>query len=220
MKLIFILIFFLSFLSFINSLYIYFDSKERKCLSIYVGYNSTLNIVYYVSGQEEEQNIASIEDEKGNILTKTYNKKNSKFSYKTKNGDYLNFCFENLASTKVTLSFEFDFGILDFEVISIRTIENFVKVVDNLEKKLKQLQFNIRNSAVRKRAHFKVANDIRKKINLYALVKICFLIIFSVFQLMMITSIFKNVKVVSQININSERKPLKSGNKKETPDFL
>ena len=105
-------------------------------------------------------------------------------------------------------------------MISIHTIENFVTVVDNLEKKLKKLQFNIRNSAVRKKAHFTIANDIRRKINIYAIVKIGFLILFSIFQLMMITSIFNNVKVVKQININSEKRPLKSVNKLETPDFL
>ena len=217
---IFIFSLFLSFISYTNSLYIYINPKEKKCLTEYISLNSSFDILYYVSGQEEEQNIATIEDEKGSLLSKVYNKKNHKFSYKPRNNGYLNFCFENLASTKITLTFELDYGVLESEVISIRTIENFVKVVDNLEKKLKKLQFNIRNSAVRKRAHFKIANDIRKKINLYALVKIGFLIIFSVFQLMMITSIFTNVKVVSQININSERKPLKSGNKPETPDFL
>ena len=105
-------------------------------------------------------------------------------------------------------------------MISIHTIENFVHVVDNLEKKLKKLQFNIRNSAVRKKAHFNIANNIRKKINIYAFVKIGFLILFSIFQLMMITSIFNNVKVVKQININSEKRPLKSGQKPETTDFL
>jgi hypothetical protein len=73
---------------------------------------------------------------------------------------------------------------------------------------------------VRKKAHFNIAESIRKKINLYAFIKIGFLILFSIFQLMMITSIFNNVKVVKQININSETKPLKSGKMNNNPDFL
>lgn len=210
----------LSFVSFIESLYIYIEPKERRCLTDYRITNTSFDIVYYVSGQEEETNIATIEDDKGNIHSKIMNRKNHKFSYVSKKDGDLRFCFENLASTKVTLSFEFDYGTNDYSMISIKTIENFVHVVDNLEKKLKKLQFNIRNSAVRKKAHFNIANSIRKKINIYALIKIGFLILFSIFQLMMITSIFNNVKVVKQINVNSERKPLKSGNNPETPEFL
>ena len=210
----------LSLLNIIQSLYIYIDPKEKKCLTDYRIANTSFDIVYYVSGQEEERNIATIEDNKGTIITKIMNRKNHKFSHQTKIDGELRFCFENLAQSKITLSFEFDYGTNDYSMISIRTIENFVHVVDNLEKKLKKLQFNIRNSAVRKRAHFSIANNIRKKINIYAFVKIGFLILFSIFQLMMITSIFKNVKVVKQININSERKPLKSGNNQETTDFL
>ena len=210
----------LSSLTFINSLYIYIDSKERKCLTDYRLANSSFDVVYYASGQEEENNIATIEDLKGNILSKVMNRKDHKFSYVPKTDGDLNFCFENLASSKITLNFEFDYGTNDYSMISIKTIENFVHVVDNLEKKLKKLQFNIRNSAVRKIAHFNIANSIRKKINIYAFIKIGFLILFSIFQLMMITSIFNNVKVVKKININSEKRPLKSGNNPETPDFL
>lgn len=210
----------LCLLTFIESLYIYIDPREKKCLTDFRIANSSFDVVYYVSGQEEEKNTASIEDEKGNIITKIMNRKNHKFSYLPKTDGEYKFCFENLAQTKVTLSFEFDYGTNDYSMISIHTIENFVHVVDNLEKKLKKLQFNIRNSAVRKKAHFNIANSIRKKINIYAFVKIGFLILFSIFQLMMITSIFNNVKVVKQININSEKRPLKSGNKPETTDFL
>jgi hypothetical protein len=220
MKMYFSFLLLLSSLCIINSLYIYIEPREKKCLSDYRLANTSFDIVYYVSGQEEEKNSATIEDSKGNVLSKITNKKNYKFSQGTKIDQELKFCFENLASSKITLSFEFDYGTNDYSIISIRTIENFVHVVDNLEKKLKKLQFNIRNSAVRKRAHFTIAENIRKKINIYAFIKIGFLILFSIFQLMMITSIFKNVKVVKQININSERKPLKAGNKQEISDFL
>ena len=213
------LIFILSF-SLIKCLYIYIEGNEKKCLSDYRYSNTSFDIIYYVSGQEEERNIATLEDNNGNILSKIMNRKNHKFSHKVKQEGEFKFCFENLAPTKVTLSFEFDYGTTDFGMISIKTIENFVHVVDSLEKKLKKLQFNIRNSAVRKKAHFNIAESIRKKINIYAFAKIGFLILFSIFQLMMITSIFTNVKVVKQININSETKPLKHGQSPQPTDFL
>ena len=214
------LILLLSFTT-IKGLYIYIEPNEKKCLTDFRYKNTSFDIIYYVSGQEEERNIATLEDRNGNIISKIMNQKNHKFSHKVKEDGEYRFCFENLAPTKITLSFEFDYGTNDYGMISIKTIENFVHVVDNLEKKLKKLQFNIRNSAVRKKAHFNIANSIRKKINIYAFAKIGFLILFSIFQLMMITSIFNNVKVVKQININQETKPLKYGkNNPETTDFL
>ena len=213
------LIFLLSF-SLINGLYIYVEPKEKRCLNDFRNTNSSFDVIYFVSGQEEERNIATLEDPQGNLISKMMNQKNHKFSHTVKQEGEYKFCFENLAQTKVTLSFEFDYGTTDFGMISIRTIENFVHVVDSLEKKLKKLQFNIRNSAVRKKAHFNIAESIRKKINLYAFAKIGFLILFSVFQIMMITSIFTNVKVVKQININSETKPLKHGQTQQPTDFL
>ena len=213
------LIFLLSF-SLINGLYIYVEPREKKCLNDFRYKNSSFDIIYFVSGQEEERNIATLEDPNGNLISKMMNQKNHKFSHAVRQKGEYKFCFENLAPTKVTLSFEFDYGTTDFGMISIKTIENFVHVVDSLEKKLKKLQFNIRNSAVRKKAHFNIAESIRKKINIYAFAKIGFLILFSIFQLMMITSIFTNVKVVKQININSETKPLKHGQSPQPTDFL
>ena len=222
MKSYFTLLVFLLLFNIIDSLYIYIDPREKKCLTEYRLANSSYDLIYYVSGQEEENNIATIEDNNGNIISKVMNKKNNRLSHRVQQDGELKFCFENLASSKVTLSFVFDYGTNEYSAISIKTIENFVTVVDNLEKKLKQLQFNIRNSAVRKKAHFNIADSIRKKINIYAIAKIGFLILFSIFQLMMITSIFNNVKVVKQINVNanSENRPLKAKNINDTPDFL
>ena len=131
-------ILFLSFLTLINTLYIYVDPREKKCLTKYISYNASFDVVYYVSGQQEEQNMVTIEDEKGNIFDKVYNKKYHKFSYNPKKDGELSFCFGNLASTQVTLNLEFDFGTNDYSMISIRTIENFVSAVD-IRKKIKKI---------------------------------------------------------------------------------
>ena len=156
MKSYFTLLVFLLLFNIIDILYIYIDPREKKCLTEYRLANSSYDLIYYVSGQEEENNIATIEDNNGNIISKVMNKKNNRLSHRVQQDGELKFCFENLASSKVTLSFVFDYGTNEYSAISIKTIENFVTVVDNLEKKLKQLQFNIRNSAVRKKAHFNI----------------------------------------------------------------
>ena len=215
MKIYLFILFLFTSLSLVESIYIYIEPKEKKCITDYRLANFSVDIIYYVSGREEENNIATIEDKNGNIVSSVKNKKNHKFTYLPKTNGNFKFCLENLSNSIIILTFEFDYGTND-SIISIHTIENFVQSIDNLEKKLKKLQFNIRNSAVRKRTHFNIANSIRKKINIYAFLKIGFLIIFSIFQLMMITSIFSNVKILKQINVNSEKRPLKSG----TSEFL
>ena len=214
------LLFFLSLLYYSNSLYIYLDSNEKKCLNTTREKDTAFDVIYYVSGQDEEKNVATIENKFGKKLVTIRDKKNDRLHYYiTEQGEY-KFCIQNLASTKNTVTFEFELGVNQYSAVSIHTIENFVHGVNNLENRIKRLQFNIRNSAVRKKAHFNIAESIRKKINIYAVVKIGFLILFSVFQLMMITSIFNNVKVVKQININSENKPLKKTNANDNEDFL
>ncbi len=46
-----------------------------------------------------------------------------------------------------------------------------------------------------------VSTSITSKITFYTGVKIIFLVVFSLFQIMMLTSIFGNVKVVSKISV-------------------
>ena len=105
MKVCFLFLLLLSSICIINSLYIYIEPREKKCLADFRMANTSFDIVYYVSGQEEEKNIATIEDNRGNVLTKTTNRKNFKFSQFTKEDAELIFCFENLAPSKITLSF-------------------------------------------------------------------------------------------------------------------
>ena len=78
------LLFLLSF-SLIKSLYIYIEGNEKKCLSDYRYTNTSFDIIYYVSGQEEERNIATLEDKNGNILSKIMNRKKQIILQKNKN---------------------------------------------------------------------------------------------------------------------------------------
>lgn len=48
-----------------------------------------------------------------------------------------------------------------------------------------------------------VSENINNKITFYTFVKILFLVAFSVFQILMLTSIFSNVKVLNKIEINN-----------------
>ena len=68
------------------------------------------------------------------------------------------------------------------------------------------MQFGIRSGAVRREKHSTITQSIQSKITWYTWVKVIFLILFSFFQIVMITSIFKNVKVVSKIEMGHSNK--------------
>jgi hypothetical protein len=68
---------------------------------------------------------------------------------------------------------------------------------------------NVRNSSIRRQAHLEgnlllylVSNNLNSKITFYTVIKILFLIAFSIFQILMLTSIFGKVKVTSKIVVS------------------
>ena len=77
------------------------------------------------------------------------------------------------------------------------------------------MQYSIRNGAVRREKHSEISNAIKNKITWYTSLKVLFLVMFSVFQIMMVTSIFNKVKIVNKISMNSSK-----GKDKETSEFL
>lgn len=220
--------FFIFFLLLINnfqkikSVYIYIDPSEKKCLGEKKIANTTFNIIYSISGKEESQNIITVEDPSHITVKKYTNMKSHTISINTeKNGEYF-FCVQNTSPDIITLNFNFETEQREGEMVSIQSVENFVSGVHHIEKKLDRLKFNVRNSAVRKKTHFGVSDKIRNKVNIYALIKIAFLVLFAVFQIYMITSIFGGLKDNKKIlGVNPERKPLnKRKRRRSSGDFL
>ena len=149
-----------------------------------------------------------------NMLRELDSVDNKVYLFCEKDG-YHKFCVENLASHQVTLSFYFGDENKN-EKLSIKNVEDFVASVSKLTHKVDMLKFNIGNTAIRKKTHFKVAEEIRNKINLYTIIKIVFLLFFAVLQIILITSIFNKVKIVKKLEINNEEKnPLKNKTKDE-----
>ena len=195
----------------------YIDSQEKVCVKKYKKANEILNIIYSISGQEEEKNIITVDDPDNNNMFKELDTNSNKIYLFAQIDGYYKFCVENLAAHQVTLSFFFGDENSN-EKLSIKNVENFVESVSKLSKKIDRLKFNIGNSAIRKKTHFNIADNIRNKINICTVIKIIFLLFFSVIQILLITSIFNKVKITKKIEINSDEKnPLKN---KTNPDFL
>ena len=204
-------------LSFINSLYLYIDTQEKVCVKKFKKSNEILNIIYSISGQEEDKNIITVDDPDNNNILRELDSNSNKIYLFTQIDGYYKFCVENLSAHQVTLSFFFGDENSN-EKLSIKNVENFVDGVSKLSKKIDKLKFNIGNSAIIKKTHFNIAENIRNKINICTIIKIIFLLFFSVIQIVLITSIFSKVKIIKKIEINSdEKKPLKN---KINQDFL
>lgn len=205
----------------IKSVYIYIEPNEKKCLSEKKLANSTFNVIFSISGLEETQNIITVNNPNHSNLLTLKNIKSKTINVKTdKPGDYY-FCVENVSKSKITLTFQFENEERETDMVSIQSVEYFVSGVHILEKKLDRLNFNVGNSAVRKKTHFNISNSIRNKINIYAIIKIIFLVIFSLFQIFMITSVFRNIKQVNKIlGVNPEKKPLVRKRRRSSGDYI
>ena len=194
----------------INSIYVFIEPKEKLCVKKYRKIREVLHVIYTISGKREDRNIITVDDPTGFNMFRELDSIDSKVYLYCEREGYHKFCVENLASYQVTLSFYFGDENKD-EKLSIKNVEDFVESVSKLTQKVDKLKYNIGSSAIRKKTHFKIAEEIRNKINRYTIIKIVFLLFFAVLQIILITSIFNKVKVVKKLEINNEeKKPLKN----------
>jgi len=206
--LIFLLFLILQF-TFINSLYVFIEAKEKLCVKKYRKLDQVLNIIYSIAGKEEDRNIITVDAPDDFNMFRELDSVSSKIHLFIEKEGYHKFCVENLSSHQVTLSFHFGDEHQEGK-LSIKNVENFVDSVTKLTEKIDNLKFNIGNSVIRKKTHYSLAENIRKKINICTIIKIVFLLFFSALQLILITNIFNKVKVVKKVEIKVEEKnPLK-----------
>lgn len=206
----------LSLLYVANSMFITINSNDIQCVSQTKHINDKFNLIFSMSGEEENNNIARVRDPDDKILWQTPGKSTSTFSTTVQKVGKYSFCVENYSTSVLTVTFEFPEEDEDKKMITVNTIENLNVAISDIAKKMDTMQFSIRNGAVRREKHSEIQNSIQSKITWYTSLKIIFLIIFSAFQIMMVTSIFKNIKIVSKISMNSASK----GKDKETSEFL
>ena len=201
----------------ISSMFITINPKNTQCLSQIKQKSDNLNIIYYISGEEEKKNNARILDPDNKKLWETPGLTSSTFNVVAQKTGKYSFCVDNNSEKPLTVTFEFSENNPEKEMITISTIDNLNSALNDVSKKLDVMQFGIRNGAVRREKHSEITRSIQSKITWYTWLKVIFLVLFSVFQIMMVTSIFKNVKIVTKIEMGNK------GNRdhsQETTDFL
>ena len=204
-----IYIFAIIILSMTNCVYIYIDAKEKKCVNNYRPGNSTLQIVFSISGKEEFDNLITVENPSHFefIIIRDSYQRIIKFPIELEGKYY--FCVENLSNSQITLNVLFIDEKMKNEMIPIKKIEDFIEGIGDLTTKLQRISFNIKNSAIRKKTHFNIAQDLRNKINLFAIIKIILLLITSIIEMILVTSVLNNVKVRKTVQVNVEKLPLR-----------
>ena len=207
-------------LSMTNCVYIYIDAKEKKCVSNHRPGNSTLQIIFSISGKEEFDNLITVENPNHFefIIIRDSYQRIIKFPIELEGKYY--FCVENLSNSQITLNVLFIDEKMENYTVSIKSIEDFIERIDSLTTKLKRISFNIKNSAIRKKTHFKIAQDLRNKINLFSIIKIILILIISFIEIKMVTSIITNVKVRKTLPVSVEKQPLKKSEEEQTEESL
>lgn len=201
----------------ISSMFITINPKNTQCLSQIKQKSDNLNIIYYISGEEEKKNNARILDPDNKKLWETPGLTSSTFNVVAQKTGKYSFCVDNNSEKPLTVTFEFSENNPEKEMITISTIDNLNSALNDVSKKLDVMQFGIRNGAVRREKHSEITRSIQSKITWYTWLKVIFLVLFSVFQIMMVTSIFKNVKIVTKIEMGNKGN---RDNSKETTEFL
>ena len=201
----------------ISSMSITINPKNTQCLSQIKQKSDNLNIIYYISGEEEKKNNARILDPDNKKLWETPGLTSSTFNVVAQKTGKYSFCVDNNSEKPLTVTFEFSENNPEKEMITISTIDNLNSALNDVSKKLDVMQFGIRNGAVRREKHSEITRSIQSKITWYTWLKVIFLVLFSVFQIMMVTSIFKNVKIVTKIEMGNKGN---RDNSTETTDFL
>ena len=201
----------------IYSMFITINPKNTQCLSQIKQKSDNLNIIYYISGEEEKKNNARILDPDNKKLWETPGLTSSTFNVVAQKTGKYSFCVDNNSEKPLTVTFEFSENNPEKEMITISTIDNLNSALNDVSKKLDVMQFGIRNGAVRREKHSEITRSIQSKITWYTWLKVIFLVLFSVFQIMMVTSIFKNVKIVTKIEMGNKGN---RDNSKETTEFL
>lgn len=104
------ILFFLITISSINKthqIYFVLDPYETRCISKTIKEKSTFSGSYYGSGQNENNNIATIKNSSNEIVWKSENHNSSSFNFSVEKEGVYTLCIQNLSDSLLNISFDF-----------------------------------------------------------------------------------------------------------------
>ena len=103
---------------------------------------------------------------------------------------------------RLTISFHFNEDNLEDTAVTVNSIESLSTNVNFIAKQIEGIDKNVKSGGANRDIYAQIAAGIRTRISYCTVFKVLFLVIFSIFQIRMITSVVKRVKVVKKIDLS------------------
>lgn len=98
------------------------QTSEHKCISQDKEIEATFGIVYFISGEFEQQNIVQVKDKDNNVLWESKNKSNASYSTTATVKGLYSLCIQNTSVKPITVTFEFTDTNKDQQILSVRML--------------------------------------------------------------------------------------------------
>ena len=204
-------------LHFASSMFFIVDRRETKCITQDKNTKQTLNIDYSLIGDYLKSTVY-VKDPNDNKMFEKRRRPSGTFNSKVRIDGKYSLCVENSSGSVLTANFNLKSEDTDKEMINIKSIDGLNTAVNDITNGVDKVLFNVKHGAVSRIDFMDKINKINSQINWYTTIKIIFLILFAVFQIYLITSVFKSVKIVSKIEMPKQFKG--KGVPNENTEFL
>lgn len=201
----FLLIFIALFLE-ISSMFIRIPPNKRQCTAKNYSTGQSINFNYFILGYFNEKYEAYIQREDKEIIFKKDGNQKGKYEGKINNKGNYYFCLLNSSPEEMRVNFNFEEKSTGNEQVSVENINTLNYAVSFLKRTLDKIDINIKNGAANRERHAKIAHNIRRRITIFTFLKIFFLLVFSSFQIIMVSSVVQKVKVVKKIEMGKGNK--------------
>ncbi len=196
-----------------SSLFMEIKKKERKCISKYFTEKDTIDLSFSVLGYMREKYQMEILHEKKTRVWDIRNKESGDAKIVAKKTGNYYLCIRGDYKKDIKISFNFNDASDLNQAVDVDSIDSLSNAVTSISSTMESIDFNIKKGGANRQSYAEIAHSIRSRITICTTIKIVFLLIFSVFQIMMITSVVQKVKVTKKIELSN------TGKAKST-DFL
>ncbi len=211
----------LTFFIQINNIFIQVNDREKRCVIQRYNETQTIYFTYTVYGYFRDMyNIEILYNGTDRVWESRNRDSGVARLSARKTGNY----FVCVIPRKIRRDFRVNINFMEdnpatsMSEVTIDSIENLGNYISRMSKTINKIDTNIKAGAGNRDSYSKIADDVKGSITLFTSLKVIFLLIFSVFQLLMITSVLKQVKVTKKIETG--KKKVFGKDASETTEFL
>ena len=192
-----------------NSIALKIGGKQKDyCFTKTIDYmEDTMKIFFLISSGKTEETIVTFKNNDGKILYQE--SKQQRGEYQTDvlpEGDYT-LCFSPKTNNQFHISFEMqkssESGVIK-DLAKDKEVKGIINGILDLEKLFNDFEKNLKFIVDRRNHHNIILKDVVSSIKIISAIKICIIILLSIFQVFIITKFFGTNKRVSTIKAGSK----------------